>query len=301
MGKKYTYEEVKEYVELQGYKLLSEEYINNKTKLKMICPKGHKFEVRFDMFKHGQRCPICAGTKKITYEEAKSYIESFDYRLISNEYINNKTKLKMKCPKDHEFEMRFDHFKRGIRCPICGGTHRLDYNYVKSYIERFNYKLLSKEYKNNRSLLDVRCPKGHEFKVKFNNFQFGSRCPKCAYSKGETELKRVLKELKIEYKHQHCFKNCKIKRCLPFDFYLPKYNCCVEFDGRQHFEVVGAFGGLNGFIDTKIRDTIKTEFCKKNDINLIRIPYWDIDNIKNILLDKIINKQGKTPTTILER
>ena len=57
MGKKLTYEEVKEQVELQGHKLLSEEYINNKTKRKMICPKGHKFEVRFDMFKHGQRCP----------------------------------------------------------------------------------------------------------------------------------------------------------------------------------------------------------------------------------------------------
>ena len=153
------------------------------------------------------------------------------------------------------------------------------YEEVKEYVELQGHKLLSEEYINNKTKLKM-------------------KCPKCAYSKGETELKRVLKELEIEYKHQHCFKDCKIKRCLPFDFYLPKYNCCVEFDGRQHFEVVGAFGGLNGFIDTKIRDTIKTEFCKKNDINLIRIPYWDIDNIKNILLDKIINKQGKTPTTI---
>ena len=54
-----TYEEVKEYIENCGYKLLSKEYINNHTKLKLKCPKGHIFELRFNDFKNGQRCRQC--------------------------------------------------------------------------------------------------------------------------------------------------------------------------------------------------------------------------------------------------
>ena len=72
-------------------------------------------------------------------------------------------------------------------------------------------------------------------------------------------------------------------RPLPFDFYLPDYNTCIEYDGIQHFEVVDYFGGLDGFITTKIRDTIKNEYCKSKNIKLIRIPYWGFDNIENIL------------------
>ena len=55
MPKKLTYEEVKEYVVAQGYQLLSEEYINNHTKLKMICDKGHECEIAFGNFKQGKK------------------------------------------------------------------------------------------------------------------------------------------------------------------------------------------------------------------------------------------------------
>ena len=72
-------------------------------------------------------------------------------------------------------------------------------------------------------------------------------------------------------------------RELPFDFYIPDLNITIEYDGRQHYEIIDYFGGLDGFIDTKIRDTIKTIYCKENNIKLIRIPYWDFDKIEKIL------------------
>ena len=31
-------------------------------------------------------------------------------------------------------------------------------------------------------------------------------------------------------------KNCKNINFLPFDFYLSDYHCCIEFDGKQHYE-----------------------------------------------------------------
>ena len=85
---KLTYKEVKEYIESFGYKLLSNEYKNSKTKLEIECPKGHVFEMRFNSFKNGTRCPKCGGTQKLTYDEVKKYIESFGYELLSTKYIN---------------------------------------------------------------------------------------------------------------------------------------------------------------------------------------------------------------------
>ena len=66
---------------------------------------------------------------------------------------------------------------------------------------------------------------------------------------------------------------------LKFDFYLPDYNCCIEYDGKQHFEPIDYFGGKNGFIKTQERDDIKNQYCKNNDIKLIRIPYTDLKKL----------------------
>ena len=59
---------------------------------------------------------------------------------------------------------------------------KLSFEYVKNFIESENYKLISEEYVNNRTHLDIKCPDGHIYKVKFNVFQSGSRCPKALWS-----------------------------------------------------------------------------------------------------------------------
>ena len=57
--------------------------------------------------------------RKLTYQEVKEYIESFNYKLLSEEYVDNKTKLKMTCPCGHEWECNFRNFKIGRRCRAC--------------------------------------------------------------------------------------------------------------------------------------------------------------------------------------
>lgn len=60
---------------------------------------------------------------------------------------------------------------------------------------------------------------------------------------------------------------------MPFDFYLPNLNICVEYDGIQHFEKVDIWGGEETLIEQQKRDEIKNVFCKNNEIQLIRINY----------------------------
>ena len=296
---KLTYNEVKSYIESQGYKLISDSYKNNSTKLIVECPKHGVFKIRFNDLKNGQRCPKCAmdsRKEKLTYsyDYVKKYVEKEGYELISKEYKNAKVdKLKIKCPKHGIFEMRFGNFTQGQRCPKCGIKHRADmarndYEYVKGYIESYGYKLLSSKYINNSEKLKIQCNKGHIFYMKFNNFKTGNRCLICEQSSGESEINKFLENNNFNFISQYRFKDCKFKYALPFDFYLPNYNCCIEFDGEQHYEIVKHFGGLNGFIERKIRDTIKTEYCKNNNIKLIRIPYWEINNIETILTKELI-------------
>ena len=78
----------------------------------------------------------------------------------------------------------------------------------------------------------------------------------------------------IEYEYQKSFADCRDKRSLPFDFYLPEYNVCIEYDGKQHYESIEYFGGEESFAYTQRHDEIKNQYCADNNIKLLRIPYF---------------------------
>ena len=84
---------------------------------------------------------------------------------------------------------------------------------------------------------------------------------------------------------QKTFPECKNIKLLPFDFYLPDLNMCIEFDGDQHHKIIQRFGGESGFIYRQNNDKIKTNYCENNNIFLIRLKnkeYKDlIEIIKN--------------------
>lgn len=116
-----------------------------------------------------------------------------------------------------------------------------------------------------------------------------THCNKCAkiLSKGENKISSLLFELKINYETQKTFNNCinlETGSKLRFDFYLPDYNICIEYDGIQHFEETT--WTHDSFIEIQKRDRIKNDYCKQNNIVLKRIPYKDFEKIsKEYILD----------------
>ena len=295
MSKKYTYQEVREYIESFGYKLLSTEYLNSHTRLLIKCPNpNHKpYEVKFYSFKNGSRCPKCKSDKQselysFTYDYVKEYIENLGYKLLSEEYQNNKTKLLIKCDKGHIYETTFDNLKRGRKCRECSGSKKHSYEEVKDYLLSFGYELLSNEYKDNKTKLKMKCPNGHIIDLKFNHFKSGVRCSKCKHSKGEEKIEQILNMYDIEYAREYKFKDCKLKKCLPFDFYLPKYNICIEYDGEQHYKIARNFNmDLLDLMNIRYRDNYKTLFCKENNVKLIRISYLNFKNIETIIINEL--------------
>lgn len=109
----------------------------------------------------------------------------------------------------------------------------------------------------------------------------------CLVSKGEKKIETLLKENNIYYKKEVVDDKLleDTGRRLRFDFgvYDENQNLLryIEFDGQQHID--GMVGGIWSQADNleirQERDNIKNEWCKKNNIVLIRIPYWQVDNI----------------------
>lgn len=119
----------------------------------------------------------------------------------------------------------------------------------------------------------------------------------------ELFLYDLLKHKNLIFKAEKTFKNCKDKNLLLFDIYLKNENIIIECDGLQHFENVKHFGGQERFKDTKHHDNIKNNFCKQNNIPILRIPYTydsikDKQKIESFVLDFI--KTKTVPQEILD-
>ena len=147
---------------------------------------------------------------------------------------------------------------------------------------------------HNRGIIWVcECECGNFIEVRAdqlkNNHTTSCGCRKI--SVGEEKIQRALREMNIVYEKEKAFSNLHFDNNINshprFDFYIPAQNIIIEFDGKQHFsEVSGMFKQIS-LAERQKRDKIKDEYCKQNNIHLIRIPYTDINYIdKKYLLDK---------------
>lgn len=149
--------------------------------------------------------------------------------------------------------------------------------------------------KNHVNLL-CKCTCGKEFVCDANNWksQYKTRCNTCVakISNIEKQIYDYLLEHHINFIHQKRFEKCKDNRMLPFDFYLPDYNLCIEVDGEQHFREHNKFyqknSQKNNIEDRIKKDKIKDLFCQQNNIDLIRLKY---DIVRNNDFIKILNNK----------
>lgn len=301
-------EEVKKLFKNNGCELLSE-YKNSRTPVKYKCVCGEKSEITVSEFKRGTRCIECGRKKaKDTKEEKYQYSEEFQ-RLFEEEgyemlelYKGAKNKILLKCPKGHEKSMKPANFKTGNRCGECSEKRKKTFEEVKERFEEENYIMISTEYVEAFSKLEVVCPKGHEVEISWDNFNQGKRCGICKESKGEKRIAEYLVHNAITYERQQTFDDCKDKRKLPFDFAIFNENKdiiqLIEYDGHQHFQPIDFFGGEKAFKLAKKHDKIKTKYCKKKKIPLLRIRYWEFEQIEEILNERLIAHIEKPHTMV---
>ena len=113
-----------------------------------------------------------------------------------------------------------------------------------------------------------------------------TRCDECSknstISKGEAAIIKLLESNKIEYIYQKTFPTCIFpltQTKLKFDFYIPQENYLIEFDGEQHFKLSESSVWKEKIQTLKQRDNFKNQWCKDNNIPLIRIPYTHLNKL----------------------
>lgn len=235
--------------------------------------------------------------KKLTTEEfverAKFvYGNKYDYSFA--EYGGDKIKVKIICKEHGIFEQRADwHCKGFSGCKYCSkipvrSTEQFICNAQSLHIDehknepKYDYSLT--EYINAKTKVKIICRKHGEFLMLPRQHISQKRkggCQKCSSKSTSNEkIEMLLINNKIKYETEKRFPDCKDRKPLPFDFYLKDFNVCIEFDGIQHFEDRFFSKRLaqnpRGEVENiQKRDKIKTEYCNKKGIKLLRIKYTE--------------------------
>ena len=279
-----------------------EEYRGYHEKILHKCKiDGYEWYVAPSVILSGSGCPECASlirlqkrrkTHDIYVEEVAKINPSIE---VIETYINTHTKILHRCKAcGHEWYVEPSHILIGNGCPVCAKIsmaikeRKSHEEYVNEvFIINPNIEVVE-EYINAKTPILHRCRiDGYEWYAIPSNILNGRGCPKCRFSYGEYNIDKYLTKHNIVHIFQHRFSDCKNKRTLPFDFYLPDYNVCIEFDGKQHFEAVDIFGGIDSLQATQRNDNIKTKYCANNNIILLRIKYdQNIEEILNNFFNK---------------
>lgn len=288
-------------------------YINNKTKIEFQCLVDgcfHKWMARPDNILSGYGCPECA-KRKISIARKKTHEEFVEEVAVKNpgvkvlgKYISDNVKIKFQCNNPDCGYIWFttpDKIVHRIAgCPKCTKLNMMKKRTKthESFVDEIQKKNSNIEVVGKYSGVKTKI----EFKCRICGSIWSSTpdsvlnantgCPICAQSHGERSITNWLQNNFVYFIPQYKFDNCRDIGPLPFDFYLPEYNICIEYDGIQHFQPVN-FGGISdecamiNLKKTQMHDNIKNNYCQQYGIMLIRISYLEKNNIDAILNDII--------------
>ena len=271
-GSKYDYSRVK--------------YINNRTKVEIICPKHGSFWQTPNSHLSGRGCKECgklssARSRSLTKEEfikkaREVHGDKYDYSKVN--YVNSTTEVEIICPKHGSFWQTPNSHLSGNGCKECGKSNSAKSRsltkeeFIKKAKEvhgdKYDYSKVN--YVNSKTEVEIICPKHGSFKQRpAYHLSAGHGCPDCVMSKLEREVELYLKRKKISYNHIKTWDWLVYKRNQSVDFYLPDYNAAIEAHGIQHFEDKEFFsrGGYD-FEKRVDMDKNKRKLCEEHGIKM---------------------------------
>lgn len=256
--------------------------INTLSKIRFKCSIHLNFEEKtLQKLLINKGCRICSQHELISCEEAKSIIKWSPHKILWDKYIKFSDKIEIVCGIHGIFRRSLGAYMRsGYKCTRCSystpTTKSISYeDRIKYFNEIHNNKYKYPIFDNllAQNKIEIICPNHGSFFQTINSHNSGNGCPQCNQSKGEKLIMNFLIQNNIEYVSEKKFINCinpKTLRSLRYDFFLPKYNYCIEFDGIHHFENIQNRSNLE---EVQYRDNIKNTYCLINGINLIRFNY----------------------------
>ena len=298
MSQKLTTEEfIKKARDVHGdkYDYSKVEYVNNQTKVCIICKEHGEFWQRpLDHLK-GHECSECGKIKNV--ESRKKTLEQFidearkvhggKYDYSNVKYDNTSTKVCIICKEHGEFWQTPEKHLSGCGCPKCGGTKKYT---TEEFIEELRkihgdkYDYSKVEYINSHTKVCILCKEHGKFYTTPNGLLIGHGCPSCAHknSKAEKEIVQYIKDntnLTVKENVRGILSNNK-----ELDIYIPEKMFAIEYNGmRWHSEMYNT--DKNSHLN-------KLEECNKLGIKLIQIFETEYLINKKIVYSKILHSLG---------
>lgn len=289
---------------------LLEDYVNNYTKIKHRC-KTCKHEWGTSpssvMQTKGKICPKCSGMYKMTEEE---YLNELENRYLKQFVLNSRftglcNQIHASCLKCKSDIHKTAHSLLKNGCKNCSLKELNTKQFYDKLFDIFEGDIIAEsDYVNSGTKMKFyRKSCGHHFSISPNHLFDRQSCPKCNKSIGEQKIENFLIKNDIEYIDQKTYDDLRGVNdgLLPYDFYLPKYNMLIEFQGEQHERPIEYFGGEEKFKIQKEHDKQKKEYAKLHNIILLEIWYYDIKDINKILYTEILKKKSLNSSFLLNK
>ena len=168
------------------------EYVNNSTKVCIICPEHGEFWQTPKHHLHGQGCSLCAKrdasikrtltTDEFIEKARKIHRDKYDYSKVK--YVNNSTKVCIICPEHGEFWMTPHNHLANQGCPKCSGRYHTDTQYFiekAKQIHGSKYDYSKVEYKDSKTKICIICPKHGEFWQTPQEHLQNKGCKECGF------------------------------------------------------------------------------------------------------------------------
>ncbi|MBR6515289.1 MAG: hypothetical protein IKT40_00390 [Bacilli bacterium] len=266
------------------------EYINNSTKVKIICPIHGEFEQTPRSHLSGRGCHQCgieknANSCRMTFDDfvkrAKE-IHGDKYEYYESEFKGSSHYTLIYCKNCNiYFKQKVCMHLFGQGCSECNRITFDDFmtKSKESHGDKYDYSKV--EYINTKHKVCIICPIHGEFLQNPLDHMNGCGCPKCKSSKIELNIQKILKENDINFEYQKKFD--WLGR-LSLDFYLPKYNIAIECQGEQHYKPIKHFGGEKRLKEQIERDKSKKDLCEQNNVKLLYFANEKYED--NIIIDE---------------
>lgn len=269
---------------------------NKRVYWKCKCECGNVLEVQADALNRGKTksCGYCGShPSKLLDITGKRFGTLTVIRLLEERGPSRQAIWECKCDCGQIIKVRGSSLRYG-EVSSCGSATCRGLEKDMTGMVFGKLTVISKsDFKNsysNHTYWNCKCECGNTCIVMGANLRKGctTSCG-CLLSKGEEVIGNLLEEADIIYKSQKTFETCRFDNTgalARFDFYVNN-SYLIEYDGEQHFKSVGYFGGDEQFIIQQQRDNYKTQWCRENNIPLIRIPYTKLDTlcIEDLMLE----------------
>ncbi len=274
-GKHLSEEFRKKMSELKKGKILSGNYINNRSKFLIKCEKEHIFSTNFHELTSGKWCLRCSGLFPLTIEEMQQIATEREGLCLSEKYINSRTSLEWQCNKGHKWLAHPASIKRGSWCPYCAKKIKLTIEEMRNLAKKKKGVCLSDKYVTNKTKLLWKCADGHQWWQKPEHIKNGHWCPFCNSGTGERVCRMYFEKIfgKEFPKVKPSWLINPFGNKMELDGYCEELKLAFEYQGLQHYIPHKLFSRSRTFKDQITADEMKKYMCHMQGITLIEVPH----------------------------